>query len=310
MRSDAFLSRSRNADSIRENAKLICENAGTRILDWNDLRYVLAISRSETLSAAARRLRVDQTTVARRLAGIERAIGVTLFDRIEGRMVATDAGRTAAGRAERIEAEAQALEAELSGADRDAAGLVRLTAVPSIVNHALVPRLGVLLSRHPRLSLEIVAEPGNLNLSKREADMAIRLARPPGGTALCRRIGEIAYAVYGPRGSMGQDLPWLSYDEAHAHLPQARWIARHDRESRGNQLRLNDADSLLQAVRAGLGRTLLPTFIAEEDPRLERLSPEPSVLDREVWLLVHPDLRPLPRISAVVDWLGEIFAGL
>lgn len=279
-------------------------------MDWNDLRYVLVVSRSETLSAAARRLRVDQTTVARRLTGIERAIGVRLFDRIEGRLVATDAGRMAAGRAERIETEAQALEAELSGADRDAAGVARLTAVPSIVNHALVPRLGTLLSRYPRLHLEIIAAPDNLSLSKREADMAIRLARPPGGTALCRRIGEITYAVYGPRGSTGQTLPWLSYDEAHAHLPQARWIARHGRGADGGQLRLNDADSLLQAVRTGLGRTLLPTFIAEEDPRLTRLSPEPSVLSREVWLLVHPDLRPLPRISVVVDWLGDVFAGL
>ncbi len=279
-------------------------------MDWNDLRYVLAASRSETLSAAARRLAVDQTTVARRLAGIERAMGVRLFDRIEGRLVATDAGRTAVVRAERIEAEAQALEAELSGADRDAAGVVRLTAVPSIVNYALMPRLGALLSRYPRLNLEIVAEPGNLSLSKREADMAIRLARPPGGTALCRRIGAIAYGVYGARGSAGQTLPWLTYDEAHAHLPQARWIARHGRGSGGHQLRLNDADSLLQAVRTGLGQTLLPTFIAEEDPGLVRLSPEPSVLDREVWLLVHPDLRPLPRISAVVDWLGDVFARL
>jgi len=276
-------------------------------MNWNDLRYVLAASRSETLSAAARRLAVDQTTVARRLAGIERAVGVRLFDRIEGRLVATDAGRTAATRAERIEAEAQALEAELSGADRDAAGVVRLTAVPSIVNHALVPRLGELLSRYPRLNLEIVAEPGNLSLSKREADMAIRLARPPGGTALCRRVGTIAYAVYGPRESARQDLPWLTYDESHAHLPQARWIARHGRGPADPRLRFNDADALLQAVRHGLGRTLLPTFIAENDPNLERLSPEPAVLDREVWLLVHPDLRPLPRISAVVDWLGEIF---
>jgi DNA-binding transcriptional LysR family regulator len=279
-------------------------------MDWNDLRYVLAISRSGTLSAAAADLRVDQTTVTRRLAGIERATGARFFDRIEGRMVATDAGQAAITRAERIEAEAQALEAELSGADKDAAGVVRVTAVPSIVNRALVPRLSGLLSRYPRLSLEIVAEPGNLSLSKREADMAIRLARPPGGTTLCRRIGKIAYAVYGPRDSGGQDLPWLTYDEAHAHLPQARWIARHGRGSNGHHLRLNDAEALLQAVRAGLGRTLLPTFIADGDSRLLRLSPEVSVLEREVWLLVHPDVRPLPRISVVADWINDIFARL
>ena len=279
-------------------------------MDWNDLRYVLAVSRSGTLSAAARRLRVDQTTVTRRLAGIERATGVRLFDRIEGRLVATDAGRLAIVRAERIEAETQALAAELSGADKDAAGIVRLTAVPSVVNHALVPRLGGLLSRYPRLGLEIVAVPGDLSLSKREADMAIRLARPPGGTALCRRIGKITYAVYGPQEVPGHTLPWITYDETHAHLPQARWIARHGGTPAEQQLKLNDAESLLQAVRTGLGRTLLPTFIADADSCLVRLSPEPSVLEREVWLLVHPDLRPLPRISVVVDWVCDIFARL
>jgi DNA-binding transcriptional LysR family regulator len=278
------------------------------LMDWNDLRHVLAVSRSGSLSAAARHLRVNQTTVARRIAALERSLGVRLFDRVDGRMVATDAGQAAVARAERIETEAQALEGAISGADTDAAGVVRVTAVPSIVNHALVPRLGPLLSRYPRLELEIVAEPGNLSLSKREADMAIRLARPPGGIAVCRRIGTLSYAVYGPRGVPEHSLPWITYDEAHAHLPQARWVARQDRSAKKCTLRLNDADSLVQAVRAGLGRALLPTFMAEQDASLGRLSPDSAVLEREVWLLVHPDLRPLPRVSAVVDWVCEIFA--
>jgi DNA-binding transcriptional LysR family regulator len=279
-------------------------------MDWNDLRYVLAVSRSGSLSAAARHLRVNQTTVARRLGALERALGARLFDRIEGRMVATDAGQVAAVRAERVETEAQALAGELAGADTDAVGVVRVTAVPSIVNHMLVPRLGALLTRYPRLELEIVAEPGNLSLSKREADLAIRLARPPVGVAVCRRIGTVSYAVYGLRLVPDRTLPWITYDEAHAHLPQARWVARQDRGAKDCTLRLNDADSLLQAVRAGLGRALLPTFMAEADSRLVRLSPEPAVLEREVWLLVHPDLRPLPRVSVVVDWVCEIFADL
>lgn len=276
-------------------------------MDWNDLRYVLGIARSETLSAAAKRLRVDQTTVARRLAGIERATGAQLFARLDGRLVATDAGRLAIVRAERIEAEAEALEAELLGADRDAAGVVRLTTVPVIANNALVPQLAPLLARHPRLALEIVAGPGNLSLTKREADVAVRLARPRGGTAVCRRIGRLTYAVYGPRGAEPSALPWMTYDDAHEHLPQARWIARHGGGPAAH-LKLNDAEALVQAVRAGLGRTLLPNFIAADDPRLSRLSAETSVVEREVWLLVHPDLRALPRVAAVVGWLTDVFA--
>ncbi len=274
-------------------------------LNWDDLRVVLAVARGETLSAAAKRLGVDQTTVTRRLATLEQAVGTPLFQRIERRLRPTDAGADAVAHAERVEAEIERLAARLAGADRAPEGDVRLTAVPILVNRVLIPHLGTFRQRYPRLSLELVAEPRNLQLAKRDADIAVRLARPAGGTALCRKLGELAYSVYGAVVA-GGPLPWLGYDDDHADLPQARWLAREARNA-DIALRANDAETLFQAVVAGLGRTLLPDLAVTDGDGLTRLTDGP-VLRREVWLLVHPEIRHLPRISAVADWLTALFA--
>lgn len=270
-------------------------------MNWNDLRYLLAVARGGTLSAASRILRVDQTTVTRRLAAMEQALGTHLFDRTGGRMRPTAAGEEALDRAERVESEVLALQENLTGADSQPHGVVRLTAVPTVINRLLIPNLSGLFRRYPALRVEALADSGNLSLTKREADIALRLARPDTGTAICRRIGALGYSVYGPAGGDPDDLPWLTYENTFLDLPQARWIAKHGGPTR---LGVGDAESLIQAVRAGLGRTVLPDFMAGEDPRLVRLS-DGSVLTREIWLLVHPELRALARISVTIDWLIE-----
>jgi DNA-binding transcriptional LysR family regulator len=176
----------------KQTAKLQAPN-------WNDLRYLLAIAQGGSLSAAARRLRVDDTTVARRLAAAERALGARLIERVDGAMRPTPAGEVAIGHAERIEREMQDLQNRIGGADQAVAGTVRLTSVPLVVNRLLVPSLPALAAAHPLLRLELIAESRNLSLTKGEADIALRLARPRGGgTVVARRIGRLAYAVYGP----------------------------------------------------------------------------------------------------------------
>lgn len=278
-------------------------------MNWDDVKFVLAVARGQTLSAAARQLKVDQTTVGRRLAALERAAGTKLFQRVDGRLVPTEAGEIVSTRAERVETEMLALEEQLAGADNTPAGVVRLTATPILANRLLIPRLGPLLSRHSELVVEIVAEPRNLSLTRRDADIAVRFARPEAGPMLCRRLGRIGFSIYAPAGHAAAALPWLTYEEHFSHLPQARWIAQNTDTSDQVQLKVNDAESLYQATVAGLGRTVLPDFVAHNDARLARLSPKP-VLDRDAWLLVHPDIRHLPRISVVVDWLIAVFGAL
>jgi DNA-binding transcriptional LysR family regulator len=271
-------------------------------MEWSDLRYVLAIARAGTVAAAARRLGVNQTTAARRLAAAEAALKARLFERRDGVLYPTNAGEAAIARAAQVEQEVAALEHGVGGADTAPAGTVRLTAVPILANRLLVPAMPRLLARHPRLRVELIAEPRNLSLTRREADIALRLARPEAGVALARRIGRLDYAVYGPRRRKADALPWITYEEGLSHLPQARWIAAQDHETA--PLLLNDAEAIVQAVRTGLGKSLVPCFVGENEPGLRRLSR--VVLARDIWLMAHRDLRAQGRIAAVIDWLMEL----
>jgi DNA-binding transcriptional LysR family regulator len=276
-------------------------------MDWNDLRHILAVARAGTLAGAARRLGVNQTTVARRIAAAEAALGTRLYDRSGGLLRPTPTGETAVARAAAIEQDVLVLEQGASRADTQAAGMVRLTAVPVLANRLLVPAFPRLASRHPRLRLELIAESRNLSLSRREADIALRLARPEGASALLtRRLGRLDYAVYGPRGRTSARLPWIDYEEGRSHLPQARWLSK----AAAGELRLGllagDIETILQAIHAGLGKSLLPRVVADGDSRLKCLSGPGAVLSREVWLLTHHELRSSPRIVAVVDWLTEV----
>jgi DNA-binding transcriptional LysR family regulator len=284
---------------------MLCKNAG--MMDWSDLRYALAISRAGSLAAAARRLGVDQTTVARRLAALERGLAARLFDRIDGTLRPTKAGVALLARAEGAERAIEGIAEAIAGSDLRAEGAVRLTAVPILANRLLVPAIPGLLARHPGLRLELVAEPRNLSLGRREADIALRLARPESGTALARRIGRLDYAVFVARHAREpRRLPWITYDAELAHLPQARWIARAMGEGETAVLTVNDAEAMLQAVLAGLGRSLLPCFLAAGEPRLRRLGAKAPALSREIWLLVHRELRHLARVAAVIDWLEAL----
>jgi DNA-binding transcriptional LysR family regulator len=284
-------------------------------MNWNDLRYILAVSRGKTLAAAARLLGVDDTTVTRRVTAMEETIGVRLYQRLaDGTLRLTSSGERAALHAERIEREIDLLAVGLAGADDMVAGIVRVTSVPIIINHVLVPAVQNLLKRHPKLQVELIADARDLSLTRREADLALRLARPKtgGSRVTARRIGTIRYEVYVSAACSAAEakaLPWITYDEAMAHLPQARWIAGAAARNGGKiaSVRMNDGETVLGAVVAGLGRSLLPCIVADGDSRLTRLRTKdrPAALDRELWLLAHSDLKTLGRIEAVVDWIEQ-----
>lgn len=282
-------------------------------LDWNDLRHLLALGREGRPAAAARRLGVNETTVARRLRAAERALGRRLFLRGgDGRLQPTEAGARVLAHAERVERELAALGEALGGGDLTVAGTVRLTAVPLLLNRLLIPALPRLLARHPQLRLELLGEPRDLDLTRREADLALRLARPRGGGrgVLARRLGRLDYALVAPAGLDGEaveQLPWIGYEEGMAGLPPARWIEAAAGTA-PRPLAVNDAEAILAAVRAGLGRSLLPRALASVEPELQCLEPAEAPPSRELWLLIHADLRPLPRLDAVVVWLEETLA--
>ena len=276
-------------------------------MNWDDLRFLVEIGRSATLAAAARHLKVDQTTVARRLRALEDALGTPLFERSDGHWRPTGVGADVLERAMRIEEDVAGLARLAEAGAQAVSGVVRLTAVGAIVGDYLVPRLPDLYARHPELVVELIASNDNLNVSRREADIAIRLARPESGDFLIRKLADVGFAVYGPaQPGPTRSNDWVTYDDELAHTPEMRWLAGQLAGGRV-RLRSNKLAGLLGAVAVGIGRAVLPCFLADATPGLVRESGPQPVLSRDLWLLVHPDARRLPRVAAVADWLGECF---
>ena len=264
-------------------------------MNWDDLRFLVTLGREGTLAAAARRLGVDQTTVARRLRALEEHLGTPLFERNDGLWQPTAVGARVLERAGRIEEDA-------------VGGVVRITAVSALIGEWLAPRLPGLYARHPELCVDLVASNDNLNVARREADIAIRLARPASGDFLIRKLVAVGFAVYGAaRGDLRVSAgDWVAYNEDLDHTPEMRRL--HAMLGDGRiRLRSNSLRGLTRAVAGGIGHGLLPCFVADVDPGLVRLSGAEPILSRELWMLIHPDARPLARVAAAADWLVERF---
>lgn len=284
-----------------------------QITDWNDLRFLLAVHRGRTLTGAARRLGVDLTTVSRRLARLQDTLGRRLVDRQgDGGLALTEAGEAVARQAALMERHAGLID---GSGDPDAdrvAGTVRLTTVPIVANRILIPKLAGLLTRHPALQVEILPDSRDYSLTRHEADLALRLSRPKSGGTMVKasKVATLAYGVYAAASRKPDTLGWLTYDEAMAHVPQARWIAKTLRGQAGgfSPLRVRDGDTLFQAVVAGLGKSLLPLAVADGDARLVRLDDagEAGVLGRDAWLLAHADLLDRPPVRTVADWVTAL----
>jgi DNA-binding transcriptional LysR family regulator len=263
----------------------------------------VALARAGSLSATARELRVSHATVGRRIAALEEALGRTLFDRRADGYVLTAEGAGVLELAAEMEERAQGI---LRRADQEAGltGTVRLTAPEPMAERFLIPRLAALHRRHPGIALEVVSDPRSLSLAKREADLAVRLARPREGELVTRRLARLAYGVY--VAPDGDTAAWVGLDESLAHLPEAQWLARHAAGAR-LVLRANTLTGQLAAARAGFGKALLPRWFADEQGGLIALPPPAPPPVREAWLVVHPDLKDVPRVRAVIGAVVAAF---
>jgi DNA-binding transcriptional LysR family regulator len=257
------------------------------------------------MASAARTLRVDVTTVARRIHRVEAALGSKLFDRKDGTLRPTDAAAHVIARAEQIEADAKAIVERASGADIAASGRVRITTVPLIASRILLPGLRTLSDDHPALLVELIADPRNLSIMQRDADIALRLARSDKEqSAIARRLGHLPYAVYAPKRGNASRLPWITYEESMSSLPHVAWLDRAIKSNGVNPaLIVNDSEVAMNAVRQGIGKSLLPCLIADRELGLRRVGGTQPILERELWLLVNPGLRHLARIRTVIEWI-------
>ncbi len=284
-------------------------------LDWQDLRFFLAIQRARSLTAAAARLRVNQSTVSRRLAALEAAVGARLFERTPAGLRATATADRIAPAAERLEAEALAIERALCGAEARVEGVVRVTATEGIGIHLVAPALRELHRAHPGLQLELLLDSKSLSLSRREADLALRLARPRQAGLIARKLGEVRSALYASAryleergrpalrdGLAGHAI--LAYDETLGAVPESRWLAQQARRA-VCALRTNSVLAQLRAAEAGVGLALLPCYLAQP-AGLVRVLPRSADIRRELWLAVHADLQRAPRIRVAVEFLADL----
>ncbi len=276
-----------------------------RMMNWDDARVILAVARAGSFAGAARTLRLDETTIARRLARAERALGAALFAVGDGQRRPTAAGTKAVAQCERLEEEGARLEALLRGVADNPGGTVRIAATESIARIMLAPAVGRFLADNPRLRLRLEAGPGNVSLARGEADLAIRMARPERGDLLVRKLADLEFAGY-ERKNLDGERRWLTYDEDLAHLPEARAIAGR-LDGREPALRCNDPETLAAAASGGAGAVMLPTLLtARRWPELKRIEGIP-VVRREVWLLMRPESRDAPPVRAAADWIVGIF---
>ena len=273
--------------------------------DWDGLRIFLALTRTRTLAAAARKLGIDETTVARRLARLEGQMGTSLLERAPGGLALTAAGEAVRAAAEEMESAALSAERRALGADRQLSGRVRVTAPEILGRYFVLPALQAVHARHPRIAIELISTITRLDVTRREADIAIRTVRPSEPALVARKVARMAVAPYLRRTRRRPaQLAAVSYADG-VRLP-VRNV--EDRIPDGRvALRTNSIATVLEAVRLGFGAGDLPCFVGDATPGLARAFPgeKPDWLD--VWLIVHADVQRTSRVRALVDELARVF---
>ena len=281
-------------------------------IDWDDLRYFLAVSDRGSISGAAQFLKVNHSTVLRRLASLEKRLGVRLFERLPSGYVITQSGEELRDELRGVNDQIEAAQRHLSGRDRGLSGVIRITSTDTLVAGLLMPFLAEFRALHPAIQIQCVSNNTFLSLTRREADVAIRPSNTVPENLVGRRAGRIRTAVYGSRGYLKKNAKkkelgqydWIAPDDSLAHLKQAKWMRQHVAPER-IAITLDSLLGMADAVRHGMGVGLLLCLLADDERDLLPLTEPIEDLDTDVWILIHPDVRRVPRIKAFSDFMYE-----
>lgn len=285
-------------------------------LEWTDLQFFVAVCERGSVGAAAQALRVNHSTVLRRIANLERALSVRLFDRLPRGYALTEHGHALEANVAGVQEQLDAAQRRLTGVDLELGGTIRVTAPDTLIQAFLLPLLAEFQAAHPAVRLELVANNTFLNLTQREADVAVRGSNRPPENLVGRRAGVIQTALYGSRdylASLGRkhtvaDYRWVGHDPSLLHLESAKWMAKHVAPERVC-IRVDSLVAMTQAVAAGFGVGWLLCPLGDARAELERIDPPRPELDTQVWVLTHPDLKRVARIKALTDFLYERLSG-
>lgn len=279
-------------------------------MDWDDIRVFLAVARGTGLTGAARLLNSSAQTMGRRVAALEESVGATLFIRGQAGYSLTEDGQALLADAERIEEDIVRFKANAAGRSSALTGTVRVAAAENFVTQLLVPAIGPFLQRHPDLRLEFITGIAPVSMTRGDADLAIRLVRPDQAEVTARQVGTMLNTLYAStpyldRDPIARETPLkaerlIGWDDAHAHLPAARWLATH--ANRRPDITFTALVAQRAAVAAGLGVGFLPRFLSQglvelrcDDPLLE-----------PIWLVSHSGMLAAERIRVVYDELIRI----
>ncbi|WP_320200346.1 LysR family transcriptional regulator [Agrobacterium sp. rho-13.3] len=277
--------------------------------DWENLRYFLAVGRSGTLSGAARALKVDHATVSRRLATLEAELDVALVDRLPRSCRLTSIGSQVFDQAVRMESAADGVARIARAAHKPLVGKVTLSAPPVLAAHLLAQHLAHFRAHYSEIRLSLAAQAQQVSLSRREADVALRLVRPEETGSFARKLGVMPFGLYARRDYLHRNQPdrwqFIAFDESFVDMPQQKWLLGIA-GARPIACELNDISGHLIAARAGAGVAGLPCFLGDADPDLIRIGEYVPSFSRDIWLVVHRDLRKTPSVRAVMDFVTAL----
>ena len=284
-------------------------------LDWDDLRYILAVAESGSAVAAAQKLGVNASTIQRRIARFEEQNGVHLFERRRRGLFPTRECRAIVAEASQINDRVTGLSRDILGGDLRLEGLLRVTSTETFITQSVAGYLADFYKQYPAINLEITLTNARLNLSRQDADVAIRPSRAPHETLVGQRVAALGFALYGIEKLIGdlpqtpdletlRELPWIGLGEALNAAPPRGWMVDNI-PAEAIDLTIDTFPAMLTCALAGTGVALLPCSLADAVPGLLRRELPGERLETSVWILTHPEIRNAARIKAFMGFMAK-----
>lgn len=274
-------------------------------MNWDDVRFFLALCREGSVSQAGKLLDVNHTTVARRMAAFEETLGTRLFDRTRDGYTMTQAAENMYDKALEMEAHALAIDRAMAGQDAELRGALKLTAPYDFANRVVVPALPVFRERYPCIDLELLTTTGLVDLAAREADIAVRLTAKPPEYLVGRKVLPLRHGIYGaPEYIKGTpEIPDVILFRSEETMPE--WVNQYYPNAKV-VLRTDNLTTMRAAVAAGLGLARMPCYEADSEPNIRRIDEPLTPSTWGVWILSHVDLRSTARVRVCREFLAEI----
>ncbi|WP_432722611.1 LysR family transcriptional regulator [Jeongeupia wiesaeckerbachi] len=288
-------------------------------LDWNDLKFFLAVARGGGLTPAAQALGTSASTVSRHVDALEARLGVRLFMRQQRGYLLTDEGSALFGQVAEVERATQAVERNRGRLDGgEVSGLIKIATSETLGNHLLAPNLAGFAASHPRAQVELLVSRHLADLNRREADLALRMMEPDSAIAgtdyIAHPLGKVRFGLYATAALLAahpdwRTMPYVTWDESWGHYSMGSWLIAQ-LGGRDPVLRTNNLQAQYAAARAGLGLVLLPRFHGDADPLLQAIADAPAPAGRDLWVVYHRDLKASRRVQAMRRYIETLVARL